>query len=264
MRLFFYVMFQRRADTSRSINIYLSRYESHETDFYVWHEVRVQVHFFPYGQSTDPGGDGPILSSLCCTFAANQVIIYTWVCVWILYSVLTLTSEWQLSIYYFSTSLLKFCTNFKLSIFILIVFSEHLLFVWHSSKYQGLSHLIFQAISNWALLSKLYRPREVNSNLQNMNCALLIFWPHYLPLCKSISNLCNSRHLLLKPLKLGCVFATTGTNEVLLLQLFIYSVFWNCRTLEKLSSPNTYIVGERDFQRDCRYAPTYVMQQRQQ
>ena len=133
---------------------YLSRYESHEIDFYVWHEVRVQVHFFPYGQSTDPGSDGPTLSShFVCTFAANQVIIYTWVCVWILFSVPTLTSEQQLSIYYFITNLLKFCINFNLSIVILIkrVFNEYLLFLWHSSKYQGWSHLIFQLEGNFQL-----------------------------------------------------------------------------------------------------------------
>lgn len=119
---------------------YLSRYEPQEIDFYVWHEVGVQVHFFPYGQSTDPGSDGrsTLSSHFVCTFAANQVIIYTWVCVWILFSVPTLTSEQQLSIYYVSTNLLKFCVNFNLSIVILIrVFNEHLLFLWHSSKYQG-------------------------------------------------------------------------------------------------------------------------------
>lgn len=34
---------------------YLSHYEPHATDFYVWREVGVKVHvFFPYGYSIDP------------------------------------------------------------------------------------------------------------------------------------------------------------------------------------------------------------------
>ena len=34
---------------------YLSHYEPHEVDFYVWREVGVKVHFFfPYGYSIDP------------------------------------------------------------------------------------------------------------------------------------------------------------------------------------------------------------------
>ena len=61
------------------------------------------------------------------------------------------------------------------------------------------------------------RPREVNSYLQNMGCALLILLSHYLLLWKSISSICNFRDLLLIPLKLGCVFATIGTNGALLL-----------------------------------------------